>query len=66
MKGAMYRSDRDRARSPDTLSANVVAHHIRLYAYVLMANHHHLLMETPENFGCTVVGNEAAEGVRGD
>jgi putative transposase len=44
---AIYRNDRDCARFLETVSKNVQAHHIRLYAYVLMGNHYHLLLETP-------------------
>lgn len=44
---AIYRSVGDRVRFVETLAENVEAHHIRLYAYVLMPNHYHLLIETP-------------------
>ncbi len=43
----IFRTDRDRERFLEILAENVAAHHIRLYAYVLMSNHFHLLIETP-------------------
>lgn len=43
----IFRTDRDRERFIEILAENVEAHHIRLYAYVLMRNHFHLLIETP-------------------
>ncbi|MBU0679454.1 MAG: transposase [Verrucomicrobia bacterium] len=44
---AIFRTDADRSRFCETLAENVKAHHIRVYAYVLMTNHYHLLLETP-------------------
>ena len=44
---AIFRTDRDRQRFVEILAENVAAHHVRLYAYVLMSNHFHLLIETP-------------------
>jgi putative transposase len=43
----IFRTDRDRQRFLEILAENVEAYHIRLYAYVLMSNHFHLLIETP-------------------
>ena len=43
----IFRTDRDRHRFLEILAENVEAYHIRLYAYVLMSNHFHLLIETP-------------------
>ena len=43
----LFRSDADRLRFVEKLAECVQAHHIRLYAYVLMSNHFHLLLETP-------------------
>lgn len=43
----LFRSDADRLRFLEKLAECVQAHHIRLYAYVLMSNHFHLLLETP-------------------
>jgi len=41
------RTDGDRFRFLEKLVENVEGHHVRLYAYVLMRNHFHLLLETP-------------------
>lgn len=43
----IFRTDRDRQRFLEILAEAVEAYHIRLYAYVLMNNHFHLLLETP-------------------
>ena len=43
----IYRDDMDRRRFLAKLADYVQGHHIRLYAYVLMSNHFHLLLETP-------------------
>lgn len=43
----IFKTDRDRQRFTEILSESVSAYHIRLYAYVLMSNHFHLLIETP-------------------
>jgi putative transposase len=45
---AIYRDDRDRQRFLDRLAAVVSRHRLVLHAYVLMRNHFHLLIETPE------------------
>jgi len=37
----LFRSDADRLRFLEKLAESVRAHHIRLYAYVLMSNHFH-------------------------
>lgn len=44
---AIFRNDRDRRFFLDTLAAVVDLHDWRLYAWVLMRNHFHLLVETP-------------------
>ncbi|MBP7831112.1 MAG: transposase [Kiritimatiellae bacterium] len=44
---AIFRGDRDHERFLETLAEQIEAHHVRLYAYVLMTNHYHLLVETP-------------------
>ena len=43
----IFRADADRVRFLEKLAGKVEEHHIRLYAYVLMPNHFHLLLETP-------------------
>ena len=43
----IFRTDADRVRFLEALFENVRTHHIRLYAYVLMINHYHILCETP-------------------
>jgi REP element-mobilizing transposase RayT len=47
-KTYLFRDDADRERFVDRLSERVEQYHIRLYAFVLMANHFHLVFETPE------------------
>jgi putative transposase len=49
----IFHEDRDRQRFLDVLSENVATHHIRLYAYALMPNHFHLLIETPRANLCS-------------
>ena len=39
--------DGDKQRFTEKLAENVERHHVRLYAYVVMSNHYHLLLETP-------------------
>jgi REP element-mobilizing transposase RayT len=46
-RGQIYRTDADRDWFLERLFEYVQTHHIRLYAYVLMSNHYHLLFETP-------------------
>ncbi|MFH0907321.1 MAG: transposase, partial [bacterium] len=48
----IFRTDGDRRRFLEVLAENVAAYHIRLYAYVLMTNHFHLLLETPRANVC--------------
>jgi REP element-mobilizing transposase RayT len=43
----IYRDDDDRRRFLEKLEQSVEQHHLRLYAYVLMSNHFHLLVCTP-------------------
>ena len=44
----VYRDGRDRARFLARLAAVVRTHRLRVHAFVLMQNHFHLLVETPE------------------
>jgi putative transposase len=44
----LFRDDDDRFRFLDCLSERVEQHGIRLYLFVLMTNHFHLVFETPE------------------
>jgi REP element-mobilizing transposase RayT len=37
----------DKERFLEKLAENVEQHHVRVYAYVVMSNHYHLLVETP-------------------
>ena len=46
-RGVIFQNDRDRERFVEKLEELVGVHHVRLYAYVLMDNHYHLLVETP-------------------
>ncbi len=45
---AIYLDDADRHRFLDLLGEEVAQQHWRCYAYCLMGNHYHLLLETPE------------------
>jgi REP element-mobilizing transposase RayT len=45
---AIYRTDSDRAHFLELLAEATERFAIRLHAYVLMENHYHLLVETPE------------------
>lgn len=47
-KEMIFRDDEDRARFLALLAREVAQQRWRLYAYCLMGNHYHLLMETPE------------------
>ena len=44
---AIVRDKRDRERWTSYLERVVLRHRVVLYAYVLMDNHYHLLLETP-------------------
>ena len=44
---SIFRDDRDRQRFCDRLGDCVEAHEVRLYMFCLMANHIHLMLETP-------------------
>jgi len=44
----IYRTDRDRLAFLDLLSSVITERRWLLHAYVLMTNHYHLLLETPE------------------
>ena len=44
---ALFCDDADRERFLEKLEESVELHHLRLYAYVLMSNHYHLLLCTP-------------------
>lgn len=46
-KVALFWDDKDHERFLDRLSARVEEYEIRLYAYCLMRNHFHLVVETP-------------------
>ncbi|MEK7777701.1 MAG: transposase [Chloroflexota bacterium] len=43
----IFKEDADKERFLEKLAENVEQHHVRLYAYVIMTNHYHLLVETP-------------------
>jgi len=43
----IYKDDRDRKRFLEILTQSIKTYNIRLYSYVLMDNHFHLLVETP-------------------
>ncbi len=45
---AIYKDDRDRIRFLELLARESTQQHWRCYAYCLMDNHYHLLLETPE------------------
>ncbi len=45
---AIFRSARDREHFIELLEVCVARFSLRLHAYVLMSNHYHLLLETPE------------------
>jgi len=45
---ALWRDDRDRLRFLDTLGEACAKTGWRIHAYVLLGNHYHLLVETPE------------------
>ncbi len=44
---AVYRDDRDRQRFLETLGEAVAQYGLRMYAYCLMPNHYHLIVNTP-------------------
>ena len=44
----IFRDDGDRATFLDLLGREIAQQRWRLYAYCLMGNHYHLLIETPE------------------
>jgi putative transposase len=45
---AIYRDASDRSRFLERLAAVSARQRLRVHAYVLMRNHYHLLVETPE------------------
>jgi REP element-mobilizing transposase RayT len=47
-KALLFRDDADRERFIERLSERVEQFHIRLYLFVCMTNHFHLVFETPE------------------
>ena len=57
----IFRDDADRLVFLDLLAKEVRQQHWRLYAYCLMSNHYHLLIETPE--GNLVDGMRRLNGV---
>jgi REP element-mobilizing transposase RayT len=58
--GAIFRDDTDRTRFLETLAESSEKTGWRIHAYVLMANHYHLLVETPE--GNLVAGMKWLQG----
>ena len=46
-RGVIFRRDVDRVRFLEKLEETVEEYHLRVYAYVLMTNHYHLLLCTP-------------------
>ena len=46
-RGLLFKDDADRRRFLDQLAERVEQYEIRLYLFVLMANHFHLVFETP-------------------
>jgi REP element-mobilizing transposase RayT len=44
----LFQDDADRLRFSDRLADRVEQYHVRLYLFVLMTNHFHLVFETPE------------------
>ena len=47
-KAYLFRDDRDRERFLKQLGERVEQYHVRLYLFVCMANHFHLVFETPQ------------------
>jgi REP element-mobilizing transposase RayT len=47
-QGKLFKDDKDRERFLEVLSERVKQYNIRLYLFVLMSNHFHLVFETPE------------------
>jgi len=45
---AIFRDDRDRMHFLELLKTTVERYQVRIHAYVLMTNHYHLIVETPE------------------
>src|SRR5947207_1301833 len=45
---AIYLDDRDRRHFLDLLTEMIERHSVEVHAYVLMSNHYHLLVRTPE------------------
>ena len=45
---AIFRDDYDRMHFMELLGATVKRYQVRMHAYVLMTNHYHLIVETPE------------------
>ena len=43
----IFAEDRDKERFLEKLGESVEQYHVRLYAYAVMTNHYHLLVETP-------------------
>ena len=46
-KREIFRDDKDRKTFLEILSQSIEIYNIRLYSYILMSNHFHLLIETP-------------------
>ncbi|MFQ5763344.1 MAG: transposase [Rhodospirillales bacterium] len=45
---AIFREDADRGKSLEVLSSSAEQFRVRIHTYVLMDNHYHLLVETPD------------------
>lgn len=45
---SIFTEDRERQHFVDLLEAAVEMHRVRMHAYVLMSNHYHLLLQTPD------------------
>jgi len=47
-RGKIYSDEKDYRKHLEIIEKNVERYGVRLYAYVLMGNHYHLLLETPD------------------
>ncbi len=47
-RSRLFTDDQDRERFVDRLAERVEQYHVRLFQFVLMTNHFHLVFETPE------------------
>ena len=46
-RGLVFEGDADRTRFLEKLAETTEEYRLRVYAYVLMGNHYHLVVETP-------------------